>query len=532
MNELTGLARQILERIWRRRYLALITAWVVCLAGWAAVYSIPNSYEANARLYVDSDAVLTPLLRGLALDDSPTNQLDILQRTLLSRPNLEKLISKTDLELTIRSPTDLERLSASLAETIRITPQTHNLFTISYRNTSPKLAYDVVQTILSIFVESKTGTSRSDMENARQFLEQQLSSYEQQLRKAEARRADFMSKYMDLLPAAGGGATHLDGARQMVTDLQGQLKDLQLREDILKGQLKETPEFLRLTQQEAAVMDTNRMSQNNMRLSQAEADLAKLRLKYTDNHPDVIAAKQLVESLRSQSAMQPDLAPIAAANTAANKAAAASTGAIKGENTRTTLPNPIYGQLKSQLFEANAQEMIIKRRLDDAVRARDHLEEVARGVPGLQAEFVDVNRDYDVLRRNYDELLHRRESMRIAAAADTEADKMKLEVVDPPQIPRIPVAPKRQLLLSVVLVLGLGMGIGVPVLLMQFDSSFHSIEDLRKLELPVIGGVSLIANAVSWRVRATQIAIITVGLIVLGGVYGGLMLRLASSAVA
>ncbi len=526
MNELTALARQILERIWRRRYLALITCWLVCLGGWAAVYSIPNSYEANARLYVDSDAVLTPLLRGLALDDSPTNQLDILQRTLLSRPNLEKLISKTDLELTIRSPTDLERLTASLADSVRIIPQTRNLFTISYRNTSPKLAYDVVQTILSIFVESKTGTSRSDMENARQFLEQQLSSYEQQLRKAEAKRADFMSKYMDLLPGADGGGTHLDGARQQVGDLQGQLKDLQLREEILKGQLKDTPEVLRLTQQEAAVMDTNRMGQDNMRLSQAQADLAKLRLKYTDSHPDVISAKQLVDSLRSQGALQPDLAPTAAANAAA----AANVGAAA--NARTALPNPIYGQLKSQLFEASAQEMIIKRRLDDAVRGRDHLEEIARGVPGLQAEFVDVNRDYDVLRRNYEELLHRRESMRIASAADTEADKMKLEVVDPPQIPRIPVAPKRQLLLSVVLILGIGMGIGVPVLLMQFDSSFHSIEDLRRLELPVIGGVSLIANAVSWRVRATQIAIVTAGLIVLGGVYGGLMLRMATAAVA
>ena len=60
----------------------------------------------------------------------------------------------------------------SLGKAIKITPETKTLFTISYRNASPKLAYDVVQTLLSMFVESATGANRSDMENARRFLDQ------------------------------------------------------------------------------------------------------------------------------------------------------------------------------------------------------------------------------------------------------------------------------------------------------------------------------------------------------------------------
>ncbi len=77
--------------------------WSAAL-GWVGVYLVPNQFESSARLYVDADAILTPLLRGLAADSAPTTQLEILQRTLLSRPNLEKLISKTDLDLTINSP--------------------------------------------------------------------------------------------------------------------------------------------------------------------------------------------------------------------------------------------------------------------------------------------------------------------------------------------------------------------------------------------------------------------------------------------
>src|SRR5580658_9581908 len=119
MDDLRSLLQRFSFSIWRKRWIALGIAWVLCLGGWFAVASIPNQYEASARVYVDADAVLTPLLRGISLDTTPINQLDLLQHTVLSRPNLEKLISKTDLELTIGGPSDLERTVFSLAENIK-----------------------------------------------------------------------------------------------------------------------------------------------------------------------------------------------------------------------------------------------------------------------------------------------------------------------------------------------------------------------------------------------------------------------------
>jgi uncharacterized protein involved in exopolysaccharide biosynthesis len=104
-----------LRAAWRRRWTGVIIAWLVCGVGWVGVYLIPNQYESRARLFVDADAILTPLLRGIAADSAPTTQLEVLQRTLLSRPNLEKLVSKTDLDLTINSPSDRERLLTRLA---------------------------------------------------------------------------------------------------------------------------------------------------------------------------------------------------------------------------------------------------------------------------------------------------------------------------------------------------------------------------------------------------------------------------------
>src|ERR1043166_8100197 len=104
------LVRQALSFAWRQRWLLVASSWAVCIAGWAGVSMIPDSYESSGRLYVDADAILTPLLRGLAIDTATANQLDIMQKTLLSRPNLDKLISAPDLNLSVTNPHQRKKL--------------------------------------------------------------------------------------------------------------------------------------------------------------------------------------------------------------------------------------------------------------------------------------------------------------------------------------------------------------------------------------------------------------------------------------
>src|SRR5579863_10007711 len=248
MESIRLLLAQYLRSAWRRRWIGVMLAWAICGVGWIGVYLVPNQFESSARLYVDADAILTPLLKGLAADSAPTGQLEVLQRTLLSRPNLEKLISNTDLDLSVTGPPDRQRLLQELASDIQVKPQTKNLFTITYRNSSAKLARDVVQTLLTIFVESATGSNRTEMENARRFLEHQISSYEQQLRAAEKRRADFRAKYSDMLPGDldmdRPYSTTTETARSAVRDIDGKLQDAVIKRDMLSKELANAPAML------------------------------------------------------------------------------------------------------------------------------------------------------------------------------------------------------------------------------------------------------------------------------------------------
>jgi polysaccharide chain length determinant protein (PEP-CTERM system associated) len=446
---------------WRRRWWAVLAAWVVCIGGWIGVASLPNQYEASTRVYIDADAVLTPLLRGITVDSSLTDEIDLLQQMMLSRPNIEKIIAKTDLQLDATTRPALDRLVEKLARSIKLTPVSRNIFTITYRNPDRQLAYDVVQAVLASFIEDKIVDNRDEMQKATAFLDSQIDSYEKQLRAAENKRADFRRKYVDLLPG-DNGVNRLEQAREAVRTLTGQLADAKVSRILLARELAGTPQVL---------ATDSAVAGDNASLRAAEAHLRQLQQIYTDEYPEVISARHEVDALKHAGG------------------GGSATASIGGRSA----PNPLYEQLKLRVVETDAQINSLQRQVDDSIHERDRLDSIARGAPGLEAQYLNLNRDYDVLRKNYDELLSRREGMRISTKAQASSSNVKMVIIDPPQVPQAPVAPARVLLSIGVLVMGLAAGLAAVVAIVTLDTSFHSLVQLRTLGLPVIGGVSLAA---------------------------------------
>jgi polysaccharide chain length determinant protein (PEP-CTERM system associated) len=504
-------ARRYIKSGWRHRWKAMALAWAICIIGWVFVSTIPNQYRSTARLYADADMILGQLLRGLAVDNAPTNQVDILQRTLLSQPNLEKVIARTDLDMRVNSLAAREALLQSLAKDIRITTQTRNLFTISYTDTDPRLARDVVQTLLNLFIESATSSDRQQMDNARNFVAQQIASYEIQLREAERRRAEFRSRYIDLLPSdALGGLSRLENARTQLQRLRGELQDAVLRRDVMKPQLEAIPQTLPMDYGPGG-------TSGESRLAEAERALRELRLRYTDQHPDVVAARSILNELRASGGGAP---------------ARPGTGTAAPRSRSSAQPNPLYEQMKLRLFDLDSQVASLERRVQDEEQSVERLEAMARSAPQLQAQFQNLDRDYNVLRRNYEELLARRESVQIAGAARSGTDRVRLEVVDPPMATNLPTGPNRLLFASGVLLVGLAAGMALALLMVQLDRGFYTLHDLRQLGLPVLGSVSATLAPVSENmprvVFAGSLALLLMmyGAVLAGG--GALMARLPS----
>ena len=485
--DIGALIRRYLAAGWRHRWKALLLAWLVCGVGWIGVYRLPDVYQANARIYADVDAILGSVLRGVAVDGAPERQVETLQRTLLSRPNLERVIARTDLDLRVTDAASREALIERLGREIKLVPQTRSLFRVEYRDHDPRMAQAVVQTVINLFIEAATSTDRQQMQSARQFIAQQLASYESQLRAVEQKRAEFRARYIDLLPSDNfGGASKLDQARGRLTQLRGQHEDATKRRALLQQQLADTP---------ATLAGPATGGGGDPRLAAAERNLRELLLRFTDQHPDVVAARAIIAELRAQGARS---------------------GGGTVQQRVGGSPNPLHEQLKLRVIDANAEIASLERQIRDVETEVERLENLLRTAPQLQAEYVNLNRDYDVLRRNYEELLARRESLQIAGAARTDADRVRLEVVEPPTVPLNPIGPNRLLFATGVLLAGLGAGGVLALLLVQLDRGFYTVHDLRKLGLPVLGAIS---SAQPVRRVGAAIAFVS-GLLLLMAAYG------------
>ena len=146
MDELLQRALVHLRAMWHRRWIGLAVAWIAALIGVAVAFRIPEKFEASARVYVDTQSLLRPVMAGLAIQPNLDQQVALMSRTLISRPNVEKLVRMADLDLGVKSNTEREELIDNLMKTLQLGGNvTSNLYVISYRDTRPQQAKNVVQ---------------------------------------------------------------------------------------------------------------------------------------------------------------------------------------------------------------------------------------------------------------------------------------------------------------------------------------------------------------------------------------------------
>ena len=109
-----------LKGIWLKRRYIIIATWLICPLGWYFVSSMPDVYESEARVYVDTQSLLRPLLKGLTVETNPNTQIRLMVKTLLSRPNLERISRMTDLDVQASNSEEYEQIIKSLKNNIKI----------------------------------------------------------------------------------------------------------------------------------------------------------------------------------------------------------------------------------------------------------------------------------------------------------------------------------------------------------------------------------------------------------------------------
>jgi polysaccharide chain length determinant protein (PEP-CTERM system associated) len=506
----------ILEQIrgaWRFRRAAMWAAWLVCVIGWLIVLAMPDTYSAWARVYVDTRTRLQQVTQGIAVDSNMASQAEAVHEALLGGPQLDKVArlavpgyakatpeAQKDIIEGLRARLEVE--GTGDRENAKNAPA--DLYTITFTDHNRRTAHQVVDQLLRLFLANSLGGSQEGSEQAQQFLKQQISESEKKLATAEGQLADFKRQNAGLVPGTTGDyfarlhadTDELDRDRLVLTLAE------QKRDELQRQLSSEQPLM------GSAGIGAGGGTDTGSAIREMQSHLDQLLLRFTDSHPDVIEARRSLEDLKARQKIEID------AVRRGDQAAIAATGLAA---------NPVYQGMRLQLSQVNVEVAAARQQVADQEAKIAEQRKMINTAPQVEAEFERLDRDYTVMRAQYQALVERLSRAALSDKADATG-VVRFEVVDPPTDDSEPVFPNRVRLILAVLAGGLGVGLGLAYLLHQLRPVFTSSRQLTEMtQLPVLGSVSMTwlerhratARRAIWMYSAGAAALIVVGIVIL-----------------
>lgn len=483
---------------WHHRWKAAGAAWLVAAAGWTTVALMPDEYQSSARVYVDAQGVLKPLLSGMTTLPDLQQQVSIMSKTLLSRPNLERVVRMVDLDVHATTPREQEQQIEELARRIKLGgTQNYNIYTISYTDKDRELARNVVQSLLTIFLEGSFSGKRGESAKAVQFIDEQIKSYEAKLVAAETAVKDYKMRHAALLPRQGADySTQLAQSADALGAARLELEEALRMREILRAQAASQSAVPPPPPAPTPGADLEG------RIATLRRQLDGLRLQYTEQHPDIQSTHRLLAQLEQRLQEERDKAPPA--------------------------PPPdtpmLLQELKLALARTDAQVGALQARVREFSARHARLQSRVVAVPEVETQLTQLNRDYEVNKDNYEKLIAKRESAKLSGEVSTSTDMLSFRIIDPPIKPLFRSGPDRPLLYSLVLAAALLAGPGTAMVASGNRPVFSSAGQLRSLTcLPLLGSVAMVWTRAQRRLRLRQRLALIAALLPLLVVYAGLM---------
>jgi polysaccharide chain length determinant protein (PEP-CTERM system associated) len=465
LENLKVLVLHYIRGIWKNRWIAIAIAWPLMITGIIMVDQITDRYTAETKVYIDTTSVLKPLLKGLAIESDFQASVRLMVRKLLSRPNLERAARIMDMDIQVTTPEDMEKLITKIRSRVDISAKDRSgTYSISYSDQDRNTAKKMVQTLLDIFVEDTLGKSVNESDSAISFLDKQIEKYDQLLQEAENRREMFKRKNVGLMPK--DGANYYSQLQQVNGELENAQRGL---DEAVNRRNKVLSQLDKFNAQETVSAPAT--SIYDERILAQEAKLDDLLLLYTEEHPDVINARMVLESLKKR--REEDIQEKSQHQEKVDKS-----------------NNPIYQELQILLTKTEADISSLKARVAAYQAKTIELKKLVDIVPKIEAELQRLNRDYDIHKKNYNELVQRREQAKISESVESGTEQVKFRIIEPPFVPTKADFPNRPLFDVAVLMLALGAGYGIGLVISLFQPVFYNINDLKKfVDLPILGAV-------------------------------------------
>src|SRR5215813_1943720 len=507
-----------LDMLRRRLWLAITLFSVVVTAAASPAVFLPNIYKATALILVEGQQVPQDYVRS-TVTMGVERRLQIISQEILSRSRLGQLVEQFKLYQDLnkqKAPEDTIAAAMRRDIGIQITGRGSGIgndtvvFEVSYTNQDPQTVMQVANTLASFYIEENLKVREAQALGTSEFLRAELEEVKKQLEAQEQQVVEYKTRHMGELPE------QLNANLSTLSVLQ---KQLEIVSDNLTRARERRNVLMQMGEMDAALTSLGPSTSlgagdarlGTLSLGTLKRQLAELKLRFSDKHPDVIRLKQQISALEAEAKnqAQPEIT----------------------QPTDTSLSLAVPKRSSAQIEQATA-DAEIKGLNDDLVKVQRDIsvyKQRIENTPQRDQELTSISRDYNATRELYVSLLKRLDEAKLSDSLEERQKAERFRLLEPAVYPKEPVGPKRAKFIVVGFVLGLGAAMA-GVLLWEFlDSSFHRVEDLKTFTtVRILGTVPQIITKADSLQKGLRLCFGTVTLVVVLLALVGIAYRVSS----
>ena len=471
--------KKYLQVVNRRKYLFIIVSILVLSAIFWGSFFMTKVYEAKSTVFIEK-GIIKNLVEGIVVTPSLEQSLRVLRYEMLSRSMLLKIVSALDLDAKVKNKDEIESIVKNFQKDTAITISGNDLFMVSYRGKDPKLVRDYVNILISKYIEENTSSKREGAFSANQFLSEQIKFYKMKIDESEQKLIDFRhEKGVYLAFDEGTLTTSLRAGMNEMEEIKAKIKELEAKRNKTKQQLSgEEPLTLAIVDKDSA---GNPLP---ARLRALEQRIPLLLTRYTENYPEVIKTRGEIEIIKKQIEEQKQNPGSDAAGLSGNDL-----------NSGTSMMNPVYQQLKEELFRSESDIDSLKAKSTALGVRLKKMESEMQNIPEEKKQLTDLDRERNTYEGIYSQLLKRLGQSEVSKQMEMEDKGTSFRIVDSAILPTRPVSPDRVIIILFGIAAGLAAGVGTVFAVEHFDSSIKEVDDLKEyLGLPVIAVIPKIVT--------------------------------------
>jgi polysaccharide chain length determinant protein (PEP-CTERM system associated) len=459
----------------RRRWLAGLVFAGALVTVLSVVMFLPDVYRSSATVLIDRQQIPDELVRSTVTSDLEI-RLHTISQEILSRSRLEALIERFNLYRERRKDAPIEEVVERMRDDIQLqlvkgergaTPERGTVaFKISYIGNDAQKAALVANTLASFYIEENLKVRERQAAGTAEFLRVQLEDTKRNLEAQEQQVSRFKERHLGALPQQmeANLATLQQLNNQLRVNSESQLMISERRASLQK-QLDEL--------EGAGAPGGPRHTAE--RLASLNAQLTELRTRYTEKYPDVVRLKKEIADLEAQ----------------ARRSEQAEAGAR-----RPLPPSPQVLELRSALSDLDGRARVLESEAATLQRSLGEYQQRVENVPRTEQEYQKLARDYETTKDLYRSLLTRQSQAEVAENMEQRQKGEQFRVIEPAVAASRPTAPDRPKLIGLGLLLALGLAVAAVIAAEQLDTSFHTVDDLRRhARAPVLVSIPQVVTA-------------------------------------